>query len=400
MFRLIPPAGTPISFRDITQMINLRLHNDNCSEQFKSIVKNYTKIKHCYCFNCGQTALAFILKALSKQADTARNEVAIPAYTCFSVAAAIVKSGLKIKLVDIDPMTMDYDYDKLFNFDFKKVLAVVACNLFGIVNDWEKLWSIARDKGIFLIDDAAQSMGSSYEGKASGTLGDAGFYSLGRGKNISTYSGGIMLTNDNNISVRIEKEMLNIQKYSYSHEIKLLIMITLYSLLLKPRLYWIPDIIPFLGLGKTIFDMNFRLDKLTPLQACLGNILYSKLDDINQKRVRNSQKLGEGIMKLERYRIPGYINAKCPIYLRLPLLPSTNTKRDQIVTALRGIGISTSPMYPSTIRQISGIDKYLASPEDDFPGAQIVVDRLLTLPVHSFLSDSDIPRIISCLAEG
>lgn len=399
MFRLIPPAGMPISFRDIIQMINLRMHKGNCLEQFENAVKNYTNAKHCYFFNSGRTALVSILKALSRKTGATRNEVVIPAYTCFSVPAAIARSGLKVKLVDIDPMTMDYNYDKLLNIDFIKVLAVIAGNLFGIISDWEKLWSIAKDKGIFLIDDAAQSMGSRYEGRASGTLGDAGFYSLGRGKNISTYSGGILLTNDNSIADRIEKEMLNIHKYSYSHEIKLLTMITLYSLLLKPRLYWIPDKIPFLGLGKTIFNANFRLDKLTNLQACLGNILYSKLDDINQKRVENSQKLVEGIMKLEHYKIPGYINLICPVYLRFPLLASNKAKRNQVIARLRRIGISTSSMYPSTIRQIQGIEKYLASPEDDFPGAQIVVDRLLTLPTHSYVSSKDIHKMISCLAE-
>jgi len=399
MFRLIPPAGTPISFRDIIQAINLRLHKGNCSELLENAVKYYTNAKHCYFFNSGRTALVFILKALSKQTDTARNEVVIPAYTCFSVPAAIARSGLKIRLMDIDPMTMDYNYDKLFNIDFTKVLAVIAGSLFGIISDWQKLWSIARDKGVFLIDDAAQSMGSSYEGKPSGILGDVGFCSLGRGKNLSTYSGGILLTNDDKIADSIKEEMLNLRKCSYSCEMNSLILIFLYSLLLKPWLYWIPDIIPFLGLGKTIFDMNFHLDKLTDIQACLGNNLYSKLNDFNQKRIDNSKKLTEGILKLERYKIPGYFDTRCPIYLRFPLLASNKSKRDEVIDSLRRIGISASSMYPSTIRQIPGIDKHLTSPESDFPGAQIVVDRLLALPTHSYISDKDIHKMISCLAE-
>jgi len=399
MFRLIPPAGMAISFRDIIQMINLSLHKSNCSEQFEKAIKYYTNARHCYFFNSGRTALVFILKALSKQTDAARNEVVIPAYTCFSVAAAIAQSGLKIRLIDIDPTTTDYDYDKLSNINFTKVLAIVASNLFGIISDWQKLWSIARDKGIFLIDDAAQSMGSSYESKPSGILGDVGFYSLGRGKNLSTYSGGILLTNDDKIADSIKEEMLNMRKCSYGCEMNSLILITLYSFLLKPWLYWIPDMIPFLGLGKTIFDMNFHLGNLTDLQACLGNILHSKLDDINKKRIENSKKLAEGIMKLERYKIPGYFDTRCPIYLRFPLLASNKSKRDEVIDSLRRIGISASSMYPSTIRQIPGIDKHLTSPESDFPGAQIVVDRLLALPTHSYISDKDIHKMISCLAE-
>lgn len=399
MFRLIPPAGTAISFHDIIKMVSLRLHESSCSKHFEKALINYTNAKHCYLFNSGRTVMVFILKALSKQTDDSKNEVVIPAYTCFSVPAAIARSGLKIRLVDIDPMTMDYNYEKLFNIDFTKVLAIMAGNLFGIVSDWQKLWSIAKDKGVFLIDDAAQSMGSGYEGKPSGILGDVGFYSLGRGKNLSVYSGGILLTNDDKIADSIKDDILNMRKCSYSCEMNSLILIIVYSLLLKPWLYWIPDMMPFLGLGKTIFDMDFHLDKLTNLQACLGNILYSKLEDINQKRIDNSKKLAEGILKIEWYKIPGYSEERCPVYLRFPLLASDISRRNQAIDSLRKTGISASFMYPSTIRQIPGIDKYLASPEDDFQGAQIVVERLLTLPTHSYVNNKDIHKMISCLTE-
>ncbi len=400
MFHLIPPAGTPISFRDIIQAVNLRLLKGNCSEQFENAVKNYTNAKYCYFFNSGRTALVFILKALSKQTDDTRNEVVIPAYTCFSVPAAIARSGLKIRLVDIDPMTMDYNYDKLSNINFTKVLAIVASNLFGIISDWQRLWSIARDKGIFLIDDAAQSMGSSYEGKPSGVLGDVGFYSLGRGKNMSTYSGGILVTDNDKIALYVENNMKVINKPGLINETCVLLKIILYILLLRPRLYWLPAMIPFLGLGETVFDKDFDLKRLTYLQICAGAVLMDNLMKVNVARAKNAHKLAESLLKMSQYMIPGYDKNKCPFYLRLPLLCSDKTDRDKVEISLKRQGIVASTMYPSTIRQIPGVKKFLASNDDCFPGAQIVVDKLISLPTHPYLTDDDILKITSCLFKG
>jgi perosamine synthetase len=400
MFRLIAPAGAPIPIRAIMCAVVSAVRRDNYLERFESAIKSHADVKHCYFLNSGRTALYFILKALQKQAADCQNEVVVPAYTCFSVPAAIIKSGLKIRPVDIKPMTMDYDYEKLSRINFKNVLAILGNNLFGILSDWNKLRSLAKANGVFLIDDAAQSLGSTYEGKASGSLGDAGFYSLGRGKNLSTYAGGILLINDDKIADDLKKEITDMCKNGYDNGLSLLTSIFPYSQLLKPSLYWLPNKMPFLGLGKTVMDADFRLEKLTRLQINLGSILFPGLDDLNRTRAANSDKLAELIMKLKNYKIPGYNSPDRPIYIRLPLLTSAAAMRDHIIDALRKQGIAASPMYPSTIRRIAGIDKYLAAPDDDFPGAQFVVDRLLTLPTHPYLTDRDILKIGSCLTGG
>ena len=74
-------------------------------------------------------------------------------------------------------------------------------------------------------------------------------------------------------------------------------------------------------------------------------------------------------------------------------------ERDLVVGVLKKNGISASIMYPSTIRQIEGIEKYLADPEDDFDGARTVVDRLFTLPTHPYVKTGDIDKIANCLKE-
>jgi dTDP-4-amino-4,6-dideoxygalactose transaminase len=330
-------------------------------------------------------------------ADYKKVEVAIPAYTCFSVPAAIIRSGIRIRLVDIDPLTMDYNYDELKASDLRNVLAIIGCNLFGILSDWNILVQIARENDLFLIDDAAQSMDSYSQNKASGNLGDAGFYSLGRGKNLSVISGGILVTGNEKIALNVSRNMKELKKNKSIYEIEMLFKIILYALFINPRLYWIPDKLPFLKLGQTIFDADFDMSDLSILQRCAGAAMFPGLKDLNAVRLKNARMIAERILNETQFQVPGFSADESPIYLRLPVLASDRRERDAAINALQQAGIKSSVMYPSTINQIDGIESHLSNPEGEFKGALTVVDRLFTLPTHNYVKDSDIDKIIDCL---
>jgi dTDP-4-amino-4,6-dideoxygalactose transaminase len=396
MFYLLPPTGTPITLSDIYRIIVTRISRGTESGILEDQVKRSTGAEYCFLINSGRAALTILLESLHKE-EKEKSEVIMPAYTCFTVAAAVARSGLKIRLADIDPLTLDYNYEKLQAQTFDKTQAIIGCNLFGVLNDWDRLRSIARRENVFLIDDAAQSMGAAYRGKVSGTLGDAGFYSLGRGKNLSTVSGGILITDDDKIASNMAGSLKGARKTGIIYDIKMLLNIGLYSLLLHPRLYWVPDKLPFLKLGQTFFDENFIIGELSDFQQCAGAVLFPKLGDINIIRSRNARIVCERILQDTGFSIPGYSADKFPIYLRLPVLARNSGERDNVIAALNRAGVKSSAMYPSTIRRIKGIEKYLSNMDDDFEGAQAVVERLFTLPTHHFVKDRDVDKIMDCL---
>ena len=400
MFNLVPPAGTPTSYGDIIRVILSRIQYNSRLDIVHKDLKTFFGVEYLYLVNSGRTALTLALQSLSSMADGNKKEVILPAYTCFSVAAAVARSGLRIRLVDIDPMTMDYVYENFGDTDFSNVLAIVACNMFGTLSNWEKLRSIAGEKDVFLIDDAAQSMGSTLGSDASGTLGDIGFYSLGRGKNMTTYSGGILVTNNADIAARIENRMAHFAGRAHDNEILILMKLLLYGLFLKPRLYWLAARIPYLGLGATVFDETFIMRRLSPLQICAAGILYTNLERLNKIRLRNAKLMADRLLKSDLNMIPGYKRTSCPAYLRLPVLVHSKERRDRLLVDLRKKGIVASTMYPSTISRIPYIEKYLASGEMDYPGAETVVNRLICLPTHPYLREKDISNIFSCLVEG
>ena len=400
----MPPAGSPTSIKNLAQMLKsqaLSLFANQAGRDqnlvLTEMMSDFTGARYCYFMNSGRAALSVILNALSFGIRHNKVEVVIPAYTCFTVAAAIARCGLKIKPVDIDPSTLDYDYDRLRRLDRKRVLAIVGCNMFGILNNWSELHSFAKTCDVFLIDDAAQSMGSSIDGKSSGTFGDAGFYSLGRGKNLSAYSGGIVVTNDEAVNDNLLKEIDLLGDPGPTKEAGAFIKIVLAALFLRPRLYWLPASLPFLGIGETHFEPDFSIDKLTRMQIDMVIAKLNELETINSIRINNARRLAMGLIESTRFQIPGWAQDRKTIYLRLPVLCADAGQRNRAIQLLRKQGISASPMYPSSIRRIPGIEPYLADMADDFIGAESVVNRLLTLPTHPYLTAAHVKNILSCL---
>jgi dTDP-4-amino-4,6-dideoxygalactose transaminase len=143
---------------------------------------------------------------------------------------------LEIVPCDIDPATLDYDYDCLQRVVTDETLCVLAIHLFGIPADLHRIKKLCRDKDIFIVEDAAQAMGGRYHGGMLGTFGDVGFFSLGRGKNITCGSGGIIITGNDAIAAALQRRYAEVEETPLGEDIKNFIEICLVSLLIKPEL--------------------------------------------------------------------------------------------------------------------------------------------------------------------
>jgi len=396
MLRLVPPAGTPVTVADIIRAV-LGRFRDSTTAEFESTVLGYSGAKRVFFVSSGQAAQYLILKVFVSLAGGEKDEVIIPAYTCYSVAASVVRAGLKVRPLDIDPTTLDYDYDQLSQTDLTKVLAINGSNLFGIQSDWSRILSLSKEHRFFTIDDAAQSFGSeSKEGK-SGARGDAGFYSLGRGKNMSAWSGGLLLTSDRKIASELERQPELAKVPGTMAEATILAKYFVSSLLLNPVMYRLPASLPFLHLGETVYDESFDIEGLTKFQIAAAGIGLSKLDKLNQLRAEKGSVMAKALTDSGRYQVPGFNENKRINYLRLPVLAESRNARDESIARLRRQGVVATQMYPTTIPQIKQALPNLVNSERNFPGAQTVVERLFTLPTHSYLTEADIERILKAL---
>ena len=198
--RYIAPAGTPIPFRYLAGSIASALSPRQVLDEFREAVCSVFGVKHCFFVSSGRAALTLLVRSLRDMAGEGRDEVVVPSYTCYSVPASIARAGLRIRVCDVDPRTLDYDHDKLARTDLSRAVGIVSSNLYGIPNDLQALSRIAEEQGIFLVDDAAQCMGGKVNGRASGTFGTAGLFSLDKGKNITSIEGGIVVTGSDDLS--------------------------------------------------------------------------------------------------------------------------------------------------------------------------------------------------------
>ena len=231
-------------------------------------LKEYFGVGYVFKVSSGKAALALVLRALNRLVPDKR-EVVIPAYTCFSVPSAVIKAGLTPVPCDVDSLTFDYDLSMLPRFIGERTLCVVSCHLFGIAANVQAVRAMCGERGVFVVEDAAQAMGVEIDGTKLGTQGDVGFFSLGRGKNITCGSGGIVLTRLDRIAEQLANEYYSLDNFGLFESIRVYLQILLQKIFTHPLLFWLPAGIPQLGIGETLFFEDFPMKKLSGMAAGL-----------------------------------------------------------------------------------------------------------------------------------
>jgi perosamine synthetase len=384
--RTVPPAAAPLSWKDLWHGIAGAFSPGPSVRALEQGIREHFGVRHVFLVSSGTAALTLTLKALKSLCR--RPEVVIPAYTCFSVPAAVVRAGLRPVLCDIDPATFDFDHTLLEEKVNADTLCVIAHHLFGIPSDIERTRALCAPRGVFVVEDAAQAMGAQDKGRALGTLGDVGIFSLGRGKNVTCGSGGIVVTSSDEIALAMSRECRRLEAPRLAELLKDLVQLVLMAVFIRPRLYWIPAAVPFLRLGQTIYPRRIRLGRLSGMKAGL-------LRDWRSHLVRSNRIRSETATYFSQ-RLPLQVaRGTAHPYLRLPVLATSVTERDRIhaLSQKRGLGISVA--YPTAIDGIPEIGAAVNG--ERFPFAQTVAERLLTIPTHHWLSEKDKRAIAECV---
>ena len=243
--RTLPPTGVPITSTDIARGLMASLGGPSSTERFVAAFASRFGVKYCRAVGSGRAALSIALQALGQLSR--RRGIVIPAYTSFSVPAAVVRAGFRVTLCDVDPATLDFDLDHLGSLVDDDTLAVIPNHLFGFPAALEPIAAIARARGAFVVEDAAQAMGARYQGRLAGTLGDVGIYSLGRGKNVTALDGGIVVTNSATIAAALAQ--ISVEAAPRLPPLTDLAKAILLGVLIRPALFGWPERIPGLDLG-------------------------------------------------------------------------------------------------------------------------------------------------------
>lgn len=318
-------------------------------------VAEYSHAAHAVSCASGSDALYLALLGLGVgQGD----EVVTTPYTFFATAGAIHHLGAVPVFVDVENTTFNIDPQLAAEAIARrpKVKAVIPVHLFGACADMDPIVDAARHRGVFVIEDAAQSIGAEYQGRRCGTLGDVGCLSFFPSKNLGGYGdGGMLLTDDEALAKRLGALRVHGARVKYVHD---------------------------------EVGINSRLDTL---QAAVLRVKLRHLDGWTEARQRNADLyrslLAEGDLPV---RLPGIANHTTRhVYNQFVILAP---HRDELREYLAERGIGTEVYYPIPLH-LQRCFSYLGHRQGDFPVSERLAEMALALPIYSELKPDDIAYV-------
>jgi dTDP-4-amino-4,6-dideoxygalactose transaminase len=317
----------------------------------------------------GRAALRAAL--LQAARATGRSEVLIPAYTCFSVPAACVAAGLRVRLLDLDERG-GIDPEQISQADWERAAACLVDNLFGLPAPVAPLRARTHASGAWLIDDAAQALGATSAEGAVGTRGELGLLSFGRGKPLSGLGGGAL------VFTRARPQA--VPPLPSRAPLRAWLRWAGYALASRPPLFGLLAAIPPLGIGESIYDPDFATGGISAPAALLAAAALEDVDAATERRRAAAHELAARIARAGSGFVP-LLEAPGArgVYPRLAVLAPDGARRDAALGALRRLGATA--MYPTPLSAIAALRPHLVG-EIRTPGAQRFCERLLTLPTY------------------
>jgi dTDP-4-amino-4,6-dideoxygalactose transaminase len=297
------------------------------------------------------------------------DEVIMPSYTFVSTANAFVLRGAKIVFVDIRPDTMNIDETKIEEAITSKTKVIVPVHYAGVACEMDTIMDIAKKYNLFVVEDAAQGMMSTYKGKALGTIGHLGAFSFHETKNYtSAGEGGLLIINDDRFVQRAEI----IREKGTNRSLFFRGMVDKYS--------WVD-----VGSSYLMNDVSAAY--------LWGNL--EKADEINQNRLNSWQKYYDGLKELENRgfielpKIPdGCVQNAHMFYIKVKDLE----ERTDLLDYLKKNDINAVFHYVPLHSSEAGLKFSLFSKEDIYTTKES--DKLIRLPMYFGLDNKDIEKII------
>jgi len=318
-------------------------------DELENSLSKYLDCPYVLGINDGTMALILALKVLNVGAG---DEVIIPVNSFVASAGAVVAVGAKPVFCDVCE-DLNIDLNQITKHITKKTKAIMPVHLTGRPANMDVVMQIAKENNLLVIEDAAQSIGATYDNQFTGTIGDIGCFSLHPLKNLYAYGdAGIIATRN--------KE--------YYEKLKLL------------RNHGLADRDTCVTWG-----LNARIDSL---QAKIVSVGLTHLDRWNAQRRKNAARYQESLKKY--VRVPMDTENIFSVYHNFVILTE---RRNELANFLRENGIDTRVHYPIPLH-LQTPAKDLQYSEDDFPIAERLANQMLSLPVYPELKDEEVDYVI------
>jgi perosamine synthetase len=385
MLRRQLPVYSPVSVASLRSAVlhGLGPVGDDQVDLRAMLERDYSA-DHVLLFGSGTQALQVALRLAMNQVEDA--VVALPAFTCFDVAAAAVGARARIRLYDLDPNTLGPDIGSLERILEQGVRIAVIAPLYGFPVDWDAVAVLLDRYGAIAVEDAAQGNHAAWRGQILGSLGPISVLSFGRGKGWTGGSGGALLIRDQPPwrGLRESLEWTASRNAGRGAEIRVLTALAAQWILGRPAYYAIPHALPWLHLGETTYRDPVSPEPMTrAASACLATIRSSAVAEAAARRA-TAVALVAAIGSSSRVRAIASLPGATPGYLRLPLRLAHGFAGFAQPRAAISLGIA--PSYPSVLAAIPEVRPWMDDAVPGWPGGEELARTLCTMPTHSLVT--------------
>ncbi|MFL6372843.1 MAG: DegT/DnrJ/EryC1/StrS family aminotransferase [Nitrososphaera sp.] len=325
---------------------------------FESLMKNYLKIKHVVSVNSGTSALyAALLAAGINPGD----EVLLPSFTFVATANAVVAAGGRPIFVDIKKEDYTMDASDLKAKITQRSKVVVPVHLYGHPCDIDEIGELAEKNSLHLIEDACQSLGSSYKKKQTGTLGTMGCFSMYASKVLTAGEGGAIATDNDDLADKLK-------------------MIRNHGMVE--------------GYDTRMLGLNLRLPELS---AAVAKMQMQKLDKLLQIRRRNADLLSKLLFtSSEKYEVKMPEETADKRFNWYLYTITLQHERDKVKNALVQNSVGATVYYSPPVHKMP-LYARIASETKKLPVTEWCADHILSLPVHPYVTEADVSHIADSL---
>ena len=337
--------------------------NGPAVSNFATQLAAYTKAKHVIPCANGTDALQIALMAMDLQPG---DEVITPSFTFIATVEVVALLGLTPVFVDVDPDTFTINMESLAQALTPKTKVIIPVHLYGQCSNMQPIMELAQAHDIAVIEDNAQSIGGNYIAKdgirKTGTIGTVSCVSFFPSKNLGAYGdGGVIMTNSDELAAKMRKICNHGSERRYYHE---------------------------------IIGVNSRLDSI---QAAILSVKLKYLDQYCDKRRAVAAFYNQVFANHKHIQTPFEPSYSHHVYHQYTLILE-GVDRDAVHQALAERGVPTMIYYPVPCHQ-QEMFKALQERQYDLPHTEYLVSRVLSLPIHTELTEEELVFISNQLIE-
>lgn len=342
--------------------------------KFEEMFKEYKGVKYAMALNSCTAALHLSMLAIGIKPG---NEVILPSMTFASTANAVIHAGGKPILVDCEKDTMNMDPEDIERQITPKTKAIIPVYFAGRPCNMDRIVDIANKHNLKIVEDAAHAIEAEYNGKKTGTFGDIGCFSFYVTKNIITGEGGMAITN-------VEEYANKIKRLSF-HGIR------------KDKLHSSSD---KKYKHYQVIDRGFKLTMMD-IQAAIGIHQLPRVEKYWERRKEIWERYNEAFKDLPVFipaPIPNGVKHSYHLYTLLLDIDKLNITRDEFLYEMAkrniGVGVHYIALHLHPYYQ----QKY-GYKRGDFPNADWISDRTVSIPLSAKLTDNDVQDVINTVRE-